>query len=1645
MSSTVSKRQQARNERMLHDLLKVPGNDRCADCAARNPAWSSWSLGIFLCMSCAALHRKMGTHISKVKSLSMDSWSPDQVDNMKRVGNVTSNRTFNPQNVKPDIPTDADEVGGVMERFIRQKYEHKAFVGPRPRSHTVGGASVSSNEGVPPPLPPKPGKKFGFSLGVRSSSATQQRFTPPLSPALTGSDGRSTPPIGKMNKPSRVFGSNRDGLPRHTPQLDGFEERQRKLGQGSRDASRAALTQTASSLRSRGHSQKRLLRQIPLMHWTCNLRAALLLNPLSRLQLRNLPSSPDLSFGHADFRPTASAAPAYQPQDTQQYQQPQQQSNPFLRKTQSQTFAPSNPFGIQLSAAPQNPWLAQPQVQAPQAQSPGAFYQPQQDFFSAQPQPPQQQSQYQQQPQQPQHQQKLYQQPPQQLASQQTSNPYANMPLQPASNPFQVPQSSQPEPYQSYQSAQQQMPQQQQQLFSQPTGRYGKTDIMALYNQPQLAPPRPLQPLPENGMAPPMMPQQQQQQQVQVPLHMQQGPQRSVTMPVGSGSMNPFGSGFSAPQQDQQARPDARHVSQESRDFVGMGNGRPHSPDAFASLVDSFKQAGPLDFLLSKRVTLSGCNVEFGSYFIPYVLIGLSIPSQALSDISFCFCYPIVVQYANNFSQVSGLPIPAISTSSALSSFNPPKKFSLSSSSLQYGGRPVYLLIHGSHPKARSNWLSIPRACRTLKAASPSEIHRRWSFSLYPVRSPQMSLWHHSRFCSWVESTRVNRPNPEAQSLRPTMDEQNVQSCLPSPREEPPLDEEFDERAVGVEHIPGLQGAYIRNVTSVGKRTQYFTVSRIRIQRLTVAAEGEILWAFVQAALLLLVEQAFDRILLQVLDQEDLRLVTLVTGSVQAQEDSFLAVGREDGRRTSTLEVLNCIFERLRRRILRKALKLDVVYVTLGTQRRIGLRVFGDKDDARLADVETVSPLRALTHLLNSNLPSLALALVEFSSREDRSPALVLTLKAGKDMLLTRQPDRLANAILLNQQCALIGLCVQASQLDGFSVGVERLSGVVPRATPLKKAEAVSNIKVRQLPIYAEVTGRPRIAPSSLGNHNQGCHCRELIKAFLGSMGRKWLGIKFGWSSRSLTLLCLGSYKIGESFATSPNHILDHLSDRCVLCPSSICIRGHLLLSSTLSPPKTQRLRLPPVSSLRASNGDLPTRQAYSVHPKLQISTFVSMTESVLTSKSSGARARARDVMGVGEGASEPRSMRIGLMSRSRPPSAARHLLAPHHRRHGLLLYRLLQHRLVPALLLIDHQPALRELCAIDEVRVYGILQVATTVVWKKDINNSATAVIGPATIDLEGGIAREAVEAVGELPHEIHHVRRHCRRRDAESQRHRLVRVGLVVCGHLRLSTAVSAQIRENQILHLLVPIYSISKSLLFVSIAVSEHLVQVLSVVCVIVEVVAVFLVAAQTDTIVAPNRLGSFPLHSIIRVFVSAFLVKLVRVRCFSTNSSFTLLSLQLLSSGLRLGVHNPPCSYACSQPNRDAEITDGLRFGIHLVSAVGNTSELATHEYIVKASAANRLSFSVSRVTSPPTESTSRQKFLQHCVVAWLPEPVCRLTLRGDLSVEPMLIVTPEPGRSSCSRSCLGRVKDEAMTSSSEPRFQRAGRKEECKTG
>jgi len=35
--------------------------------------------GVFLCIRCSGIHRGMGTHISKVKSIDLDAWTPEQM------------------------------------------------------------------------------------------------------------------------------------------------------------------------------------------------------------------------------------------------------------------------------------------------------------------------------------------------------------------------------------------------------------------------------------------------------------------------------------------------------------------------------------------------------------------------------------------------------------------------------------------------------------------------------------------------------------------------------------------------------------------------------------------------------------------------------------------------------------------------------------------------------------------------------------------------------------------------------------------------------------------------------------------------------------------------------------------------------------------------------------------------------------------------------------------------------------------------------------------------------------------------------------------------------------------------------------------------------------------------------------------------------------------------------------------------------------------------------------------------------------------------------------------------------------------------------------------------------------------------------
>lgn len=86
-----NKSQNDKHTAILKDLIARPENKKCADCKKKDSRWASVNLGCFICIRCSGIHRSMGTHISKVRSIDLDTWTPEHVAIMIKWGNVKAN------------------------------------------------------------------------------------------------------------------------------------------------------------------------------------------------------------------------------------------------------------------------------------------------------------------------------------------------------------------------------------------------------------------------------------------------------------------------------------------------------------------------------------------------------------------------------------------------------------------------------------------------------------------------------------------------------------------------------------------------------------------------------------------------------------------------------------------------------------------------------------------------------------------------------------------------------------------------------------------------------------------------------------------------------------------------------------------------------------------------------------------------------------------------------------------------------------------------------------------------------------------------------------------------------------------------------------------------------------------------------------------------------------------------------------------------------------------------------------------------------------------------------------------------------------------------------------------------------------------
>ena len=78
------------------ELASVAGDDRCADCGEPDPDWASLNLCVVICQRCAGIHRHLGAHVSKVRSLALDrdAWTPPVLELFKSVGNDAANAVY---------------------------------------------------------------------------------------------------------------------------------------------------------------------------------------------------------------------------------------------------------------------------------------------------------------------------------------------------------------------------------------------------------------------------------------------------------------------------------------------------------------------------------------------------------------------------------------------------------------------------------------------------------------------------------------------------------------------------------------------------------------------------------------------------------------------------------------------------------------------------------------------------------------------------------------------------------------------------------------------------------------------------------------------------------------------------------------------------------------------------------------------------------------------------------------------------------------------------------------------------------------------------------------------------------------------------------------------------------------------------------------------------------------------------------------------------------------------------------------------------------------------------------------------------------------------------------------------------------------
>ncbi|XP_040889981.1 arf-GAP with GTPase, ANK repeat and PH domain-containing protein 1-like isoform X2 [Toxotes jaculatrix] len=126
----------------LQAIRNAKGNNFCVDCDAPNPTWASLNLGALICIECSGIHRNLGTHLTRVRSLDLDDLPRELTLVLSAIGNHMVNSIWEARTLGRRKPA-PDATREERESWIRAKYEQKLFVAPLPPPTPSEGPDIT--------------------------------------------------------------------------------------------------------------------------------------------------------------------------------------------------------------------------------------------------------------------------------------------------------------------------------------------------------------------------------------------------------------------------------------------------------------------------------------------------------------------------------------------------------------------------------------------------------------------------------------------------------------------------------------------------------------------------------------------------------------------------------------------------------------------------------------------------------------------------------------------------------------------------------------------------------------------------------------------------------------------------------------------------------------------------------------------------------------------------------------------------------------------------------------------------------------------------------------------------------------------------------------------------------------------------------------------------------------------------------------------------------------------------------------------------------------------------------------------------------------------------------------------------------------